>query len=153
MRFSLKPIVLTLLCVFAHSACAGESRALIKPVQSADEPVLIEADNLTGETKEQIIATGNAILLKTDQTLRADRLLYDQVTGDTEVFGKVVIDQDGNLLSQQTDGQNNAGLDPSQLRYVRELEAGYNKRIEAILSPIVGVGNVHAQVAADIVKE
>ena len=61
-----------------------------------------------------------------------------------------VIDQDGNLLSQQTDGQNNAGLDPSQLRYVRELEAGYNKRIEAILSPIVGVGNVHAQVAADI---
>ena len=98
MRFSLKPIVLTLLCVFAHSACAGESRALIKPVQSADEPVLIEADNLTGETKEQIIATGNAILLKTDQTLRADRLLYDQVTGDTEGFGKVVIDQDGNTM-------------------------------------------------------
>ena len=61
-----------------------------------------------------------------------------------------VIDQDGNLLSQPVDGQRNTGLDASQLRYVRELEAGYNKRIEAILSPIVGVGNVHAQVAADI---
>jgi flagellar M-ring protein FliF len=61
-----------------------------------------------------------------------------------------VIDQDGNLLSQAADGSRNIGLDASQLHYVREIETSYNKRIEAILSPIVGVGNVHAQVSADI---
>lgn len=61
-----------------------------------------------------------------------------------------VIDQEGNLLSQPADHSRNTMLDASQLRYVRELEAGYNKRIEAILSPIVGVGNVRAQAAADV---
>lgn len=61
-----------------------------------------------------------------------------------------VIDQDGNLLSQPMDGSRNTGLDASQLRFVHELEAAYNKRIESILTPFVGAGNVRAQVAADI---
>lgn len=61
-----------------------------------------------------------------------------------------VIDQDGNLLSQQKDPSRDAGLDPSQLRYVREIEAAYVKRIESILAPIVGANNVRAQAAADL---
>lgn len=61
-----------------------------------------------------------------------------------------VIDQEGRLISQSQDPLRNAGLDPSQLKYVREIEANYAKRIEDILSPVVGVSNVRAQVAADI---
>lgn len=61
-----------------------------------------------------------------------------------------VIDQDGNLLSQRMDGSRNAGLDASQLRYVHEIESSYIKRIEAILTPIVGPGNVRAQATADV---
>lgn len=61
-----------------------------------------------------------------------------------------VIDQEGRLISQSQDPLRNAGLDPSQLKYVREIEANYVKRIEDILSPVVGAGNVRAQVAADI---
>jgi flagellar M-ring protein FliF len=61
-----------------------------------------------------------------------------------------VIDQNGNLISQQRDKLQDAGLDPSQLKYVRELELIYTKRIEAILAPIVGSPNVKAQVTADI---
>lgn len=61
-----------------------------------------------------------------------------------------VVDQEGNLISQQSDSLRNSGLDPTQLKYVRELEAGYIKRIETILSPIVGGGNVRAQVTADV---
>lgn len=61
-----------------------------------------------------------------------------------------VIDQNGNLISQQRDKLQEAGLDPSQLKYVRELESSYTKRIEAILAPIVGSNNVKAQVTADI---
>jgi len=60
--------------------------------------VIIEADDLTGESENQVVATGNAILLKADQTLRADRLQYDQVTADTEGSGKVVIEQKGNTM-------------------------------------------------------
>jgi flagellar M-ring protein FliF len=59
-----------------------------------------------------------------------------------------VVDQAGNLLSAANSG--GRGLDVSQLKYSQEIEQGYIRRIEAILQPIVGAGNVHAQVAADI---
>jgi flagellar M-ring protein FliF len=42
------------------------------------------------------------------------------------------------------------GLDLSQVKYAQEIEQGYIRRIEAILQPVVGANNVHAQVAADI---
>lgn len=61
-----------------------------------------------------------------------------------------VVDQDGNLISQQSDSLKNAGLDPSQIKFVREIEASYVKRIEALLAPMVGTSNVRAQVAADV---
>lgn len=59
-----------------------------------------------------------------------------------------VVDQAGNLLSAANAGTR--GLDVSQLKYSQEIEQGYIRRIEAILQPIVGAGNVHAQVSADI---
>jgi flagellar M-ring protein FliF len=59
-----------------------------------------------------------------------------------------VVDQAGNLLSAANTGMR--GLDLSQVKYAQEIEQGYIRRIEAILQPIVGANNVHAQVAADI---
>ena len=59
-----------------------------------------------------------------------------------------VVDQAGNLLSAANSGAR--GLDVSQLKYAQEIEQGYIRRIEAILQPIMGPTNVHAQVAADI---
>jgi flagellar M-ring protein FliF len=61
-----------------------------------------------------------------------------------------VIDQDGNLISQQQDPLKNAGLDPNQLKYVKEIETQYQKRVEAILEPLVGKSNFRAQVTADV---
>lgn len=59
-----------------------------------------------------------------------------------------ILDQAGNLISTQSgDGMN---LDPAQLNYVNELETGYIKRITDILEPIVGRGNVRAQVKAEV---
>ncbi len=59
-----------------------------------------------------------------------------------------VVDQDGNMLSKMSD--QNAGLDQTQLGYVRQVEDGYVKRIEAILEPIFGQGNIRAQVTANL---
>jgi flagellar M-ring protein FliF len=61
-----------------------------------------------------------------------------------------VIDQDGKLISQRLDGFKNDNLNPSQLGYVREVEAQYVKRIETILEPLLGKGNFRTQVAAEI---
>lgn len=43
-----------------------------------------------------------------------------------------------------------AGLDPTQIKYVQEIESSVIRRIEDILTPIVGPGNARVQVAADI---
>lgn len=61
-----------------------------------------------------------------------------------------LIDQSGTMLSQLKSKLTEAGLDPTQLRYVQEVESNATRRIEAILEPIVGKGNARVQVAADI---
>jgi len=61
-----------------------------------------------------------------------------------------LIDQNGTMLSQLKSALMDAGLDPSQIKYVQEIEASAIKRIDDILSPIVGPGNVRVQVAADV---
>ena len=61
-----------------------------------------------------------------------------------------VVDQAGNLLTNKTDSQSAQGLNASQLDYTRQKESYYAERIEAIVSPIVGQGNVKAEVRADL---
>lgn len=59
-----------------------------------------------------------------------------------------VVDQQGRLLtSQRSDGM---GLNTAQFDYARRMEQGYIKRIEDILTPIIGPGGVRAQVALDL---
>lgn len=61
-----------------------------------------------------------------------------------------VVDQTGNLLTTKQDPLRSAGLDPAQISYVQELEDSFIKRIDAILTPIVGADNFKAQVTADV---
>ena len=60
-----------------------------------------------------------------------------------------VVDQSGTLLSQSP-GEVPNGLDAPQLQYVRQTEQSLSQRILALLEPIVGAGNVRAQVTADV---
>jgi flagellar M-ring protein FliF len=60
-----------------------------------------------------------------------------------------IIDQSGALLSNQGEAAS-AGLDPNQLQYLRAMEQAYITRILEIVEPIVGRGNVKAQVTADV---
>jgi flagellar M-ring protein FliF len=61
-----------------------------------------------------------------------------------------VIDQDGKLVSQRQEGFKNDSLNPSQLGYVKEVEAQYVKRVETILEPLLGKGNFRTQIAAEV---
>lgn len=60
-----------------------------------------------------------------------------------------VIDQHGNLLSRSAGAAPN-GLDASQLQHVQHIEQSLVARILSIVEPLVGVGNIKAQIAADI---
>lgn len=61
-----------------------------------------------------------------------------------------VIDQTGALLSQLKNKLTEAGLDATQVKYVRDIEGSIIKRIEDILKPMLGDENFKVQVAADI---
>ena len=67
-------------------------------------------------------------------------LSADQVT---------VVDQNGVLLTS-SDRSQSIGLTTSQFNYNRQVEQTYAKRIEDLLSPLVGRTGVRAQVAAEL---
>ena len=60
-----------------------------------------------------------------------------------------VLDQTGRLLTRDESSQDMA-WSQDQLDYTRRVESSYIKRIEDILSPVIGMGKIRAQVTADI---
>ncbi|MCC8381589.1 MULTISPECIES: flagellar basal-body MS-ring/collar protein FliF [unclassified Xenorhabdus] len=59
-----------------------------------------------------------------------------------------IVDQAGRLLTQSD--ANGRDLNTTQLKYIQEVENRFQHRIETILAPVVGRGNVHAQVTAQV---
>jgi len=60
-----------------------------------------------------------------------------------------VVDQKGRLLTQ-SDRDMGIAMSDTQLQYTQKLEHAYIRRIEDILSPIVGLDGVRAQVVAEV---
>jgi flagellar M-ring protein FliF len=61
-----------------------------------------------------------------------------------------VVDQNGNLLSDTSKKSSNNGLDATQLKYVDDVQKSIAKRVESIITPIVGFKNVRAEVSAEV---
>lgn len=59
-----------------------------------------------------------------------------------------VVDQYGKLLSDLD--SDDGGMNTAQLKYRQQIEGSLSQRITDLLEPIVGTGNIRAQVAADI---
>ena len=60
-----------------------------------------------------------------------------------------VVDDAGTLLSAAPDGMAQ-GADTQKLQYTQQVEQLYTRRILDMIEPLVGAGNVRAQVSADI---
>jgi flagellar M-ring protein FliF len=62
-----------------------------------------------------------------------------------------VIDQTGNLLSTDSDGKGGRdGREITQLQYTKQVEGTHVARIVELLEPLVGKGNVRAQVSVEL---
>lgn len=61
-----------------------------------------------------------------------------------------VVDQNGNLLSEASSIRGNGEPNPMQLKYIQSLQQDTVKRIESILTPIVGVSNVRAEATVEV---
>ena len=70
-----------------------------KTPNTSETPAIVEADSLTGKPDGQIEATGNVILHKDGQTIRADRLTYSPQTQELDARGAVKLEQDGSTVS------------------------------------------------------
>ena len=105
--------------------------------------------------KEQLKPSASVVLsLYPGRTLDAGQIngivhLISSSVADMPAKNVTVLDQSGSLLSAAKEGGSDA-LDPAQLKYRHQLELDYSKRIEAIVAPLVGASNVHAQITADI---
>ncbi len=60
-----------------------------------------------------------------------------------------VVDQHGNLLSKPSDDPT-AAMSNRQLEYTMKLEQVYRQRVLSLLTPILGAGNITAQVNVDV---
>ena len=67
-----------------------------------------------------------------------------------EASNVTVVDQTGNLLSGPEKPKDGKTLDPTQIQYVQELQRNIIKRVESILTPIVGENNVRAEATAEV---
>ncbi|WP_292974950.1 flagellar basal-body MS-ring/collar protein FliF [Nitrosomonas sp.] len=88
-------------------------------------------------------------VLSTEQVSAIVHLVSSSIP-NLSVKNVTVVDQQGNLLSGRQDNPLETGLDSGQLKYVQDMEQNFVHRIEAILTPVTGQDNVHAQVTADI---
>ncbi|MDH5426314.1 MAG: flagellar basal-body MS-ring/collar protein FliF, partial [Gammaproteobacteria bacterium] len=59
-----------------------------------------------------------------------------------------VVDQNGRLLSDASSKENGVAMSSKQYQYTRQLEMDLVRRIEMLLTPIIGVGKVRAEVNA-----
>ncbi|MBU3693690.1 MAG: flagellar basal body M-ring protein FliF [Rhodocyclaceae bacterium] len=96
-----------------------------------------------------LVELERARLLDAEQVAGIVHLVSSSVAG-LNPKNVTVVDQSGNVLSARNEGAATAGLDPTQIDYRKAIERDIATRIEAIVLPVVGNGNVRAQVAADI---
>ena len=93
--------------------------------------------------------------------LRAGRSLDAQQVGavvhlvassvpNLPVANVTVVDQNGNLLSDTSKKMGSNNLDPTQLKYIDDIQQSIVKRVESIITPIVGAKNVRAEASAEI---
>lgn len=105
--------------------------------------------------KEQLKPSASVVLtLFPGRTLDSGQIngivhLISSSVADMPAKNVTVLDQSGSLLSTNKEGSDTP-LDATQLKYVRQIELDYMKRIEAIVTPLVGAHNVHAQITASI---
>lgn len=87
--------------------------------------------------------------LDTQQVSAVVHLVASSVP-DLPLKNVTIVDQNGNLLSETNRPGAVNGLDATQLKYVQTLQQNIVRRVESIITPIVGANNVRAEATADV---
>lgn len=112
-----------------------DKSAFIKKDVLPTASVLLKLKGGMELTKEQVKGIANLVAGS------VERLLPENVT---------ILDSRGNLLNEKRTEEQKQGADTTQLDYQRSLEASLMKRIESMLSEILGPGKAVARVTAEL---
>ncbi len=137
----------------AQEAELGRSVAEISSIQSARVHLAIPEKSVfvrdqTPPTASVFVNLKNGRKLNQTQVLAITNLVSSSVPA-LSPSNVSIIDQFGNLLSNAPDDPDQELAD-SQLEYRMRLENIYRNRIKSLVTPIVGSGNINAQVNLEI---
>jgi len=137
-------------------ALEGELARTISKLDSVEDArVHLALPNQNGFFREQQKPSASVVLtLHPGLTLERSQIagivhLVSSSVPELAAKSVSVIDQRGALLSSSDDGGGKS-LDEQQLQYVAQIEGNYLKRVQDILSPVVGAANLRATVTADV---
>ena len=137
----------------AQEAELGKSITEISSVQSARVHLALPEKSVfvrdqTPPTASVFVNLKNGRKIDQTQVLAITNLVSSSVPAMSP-SNVSIIDQFGNLLSNSPDDPDQALAD-SQLEYRMRLENIYRNRIKSLVTPIVGSGNINAQVNIEI---
>ena len=137
----------------AQEAELGKSITEISSIQSARVHLALPEKSVfvrdqTPPTASVFVNLKNGRKLDQAQVLAITNLVSSSVPAMSP-SNVSIIDQYGNLLSNSPDDPDQALAD-SQLEYRMRLENIYRNRIKSLVTPIVGSGNINAQVNIEI---
>ena len=137
----------------AQEAELGKSITEISSIQSARVHLALPEKSVfvrdqTPPTASVFVSLKNGRKIDQTQVLAITNLVSSSVPAMSP-SNVSIIDQFGNLLSNSPDDPDQALAD-SQLEYRMRLENIYRNRIKSLVTPIVGSGNINAQVNIEI---
>ncbi|ADP67623.1 flagellar MS-ring protein [Buchnera aphidicola str. JF98 (Acyrthosiphon pisum)] len=138
-----------------HRALEGELARTIKKINSVKNArihIAFSKSSLFLQDKKK--SSASIILelqpgrnLNTGQINAIMHLISSSIS-DLPVENITIVDQSGKLLNQTSVEYDQ--VNDSQFKYTEEIETRYRNRIKNILEPLVGIGNIYAQVTAQI---
>ncbi|ODU08595.1 MAG: flagellar M-ring protein FliF [Rubrivivax sp. SCN 71-131] len=138
-------------------ALEGELTRTIQSLSSVQAArVMLSIPQQNGFFREQQKATASVTVqlhpghaLEREQVAGIVHLVASSVP-ELQTRAVSVLDGNGALLWPQDEREGSAGFDSAQLRYLREVENGYLKRVMELLEPVVGRENLRATVTAEV---
>ncbi len=126
-------------------------------IRSARVMVVVPENKLLSEASRRIptasvfIDTGGVTLGQ--EAVNSIRFLVSNAVEGLDLNEVAVVDNNGNVLSEQLKHDDSLSQASSQISFRQSLETYYVNKIESMLSKIVGSGNIVARVAVDIETE
>lgn len=133
----------------------GRTISQLRGVRSARVMVVIPENKMivsetgsSGSSASVFVDTGGLTL--DEDAVNSIRFLVANAVEGLEARNVAIVDSNGNALSQDLAEDQAVGAASGQFKFRKNLESYFGKKIETMLTPIVGYGNVIARVSVEL---